>query len=818
MRTVARHNCVEPCAPQEYSSENSPPPIIIFTRTHHSTMMAREKRWWTWLLALSLAIMSNHVASFTPSCSNRRQTISRLFAKARGRAIDIDPRPSSSNNKQPQGNNEERSKPLKNRVTVSQLKQNFIKNPIVPAANPKKKKKSRRTHRKSEHPQQTYVYAWQKRQNSTNVVVPTVRQLMEGPRQTACDPCPFATPVCREEIALQDGGTAYIVEKPSGWAIIGNHYQKSVVSVDESDKREIPVEQFENNKKLFDQVLGTFQDDILALMTPEELEAEGLDVSLSKKDQIDMDEPIAEIDFFEDDDDNFADQDMTKKEATMEETRTLSPETEGNFRRIQARLTVQPKQSVFATQPIKRPSLTAWLKEHVFETTGKSVRGGTYWKAVAGATTIADSGLVLLAPRSNADELFVESASYLAVGSSTSDECKVITTLRANRNDDILQVMEFDHFVEKASTCDDVESLCENVRGGEDTERKAPRRLIHCQSLAVSTELSFSEVKTEKIPDDIEVYVERGLSSRHGFTKGSFVGRESLRASNHTTAYREINGAADGFPGWTVDRYGQWLVVYHQPEFPQGPLPSIHDGYTTGVYYVEKSQNGQLVRPRLLEGKAAPESFVVMENGINYVVSLHHDFSTGIFLDQRPQRAWLSQQCNNSTRILNTFAHTGAFGVAAAVTGASTVNIDLNRKWLDRFPLHLQANGIEYDERHDCIYGDCFEWLQKLVKRQEKYDIVILDPPSSSIGSHGKRRWSVTADMDELVELAVQLVLPGGYLWTTTNCASLPIAKFAKMAKKGAPHAQLERIQPMPVDFPTVGPQNVKNLVWRIRK
>ena len=113
-----------------------------------------------------------------------------------------------------------------------------------------------------------------------------------------------------------------------------------------------------------------------------------------------------------------------------------------------------------------------------------------------------------------------------------------------------------------------------------------------------------------------------------------------------------------------------------------------------------------------------------------------------------------------------------------------------------------------------------FDWLEKLNKRQEKFDIVILDPPSSSVGKK-KKRWSVKNDMAELVALAAPLVKKGGLLWTTTNSAALPTVKFAKLCKRGLDDAgltsaKLERIQPMQVDFPSVGPQPVKNLVWRI--
>jgi 23S rRNA (cytosine1962-C5)-methyltransferase len=162
-----------------------------------------------------------------------------------------------------------------------------------------------------------------------------------------------------------------------------------------------------------------------------------------------------------------------------------------------------------------------------------------------------------------------------------------------------------------------------------------------------------------------------------------------------------------------VDRYDKWLFIQHDVKCYKGPLPSIHDGNTNGVYYLPANPNRSAMgsrndaRPKLLEGQPAPDILPILENGITYHVSLDKDLSTGIFLDQRPQRAWLTRNCDSSTRVLNCFAHCGAFSVAAASAGASTVSLDLNKKWLDRIEPQLRANGIDFDDKHDCIYGDC---------------------------------------------------------------------------------------------------------------
>ena len=527
----------------------------------------------------------------------------------------------------------------------------------------------------------------------------------------------------------------------------------------------------------------------------------------------------------------------------------LDESTAKNLRRIKARLS--SKNDVDETVSFlsfQRPSIVSWLKDKK-AAEGNPIRGGKFWTALAGATDVDDSGLVLLCPKKNTNNLIVEYSEYVAVVGNgnflaakskkqtkqipdDSVQVEMISRVRKGREGDVSQTVRFiisEHFATCSSVIHPAQSQFEDgIRGdpaANPFDRRAPRRLIHCNSMAVSS-LKFdetAEAETESLPDEIAILSDR--LNGHKFKKGSFLGRQSLRINPLTNAYREINGAADGFPGWTVDRYSDWLFVQHDEKEPRGPLPSIHDGNTAGVYLLPANPDrGAMgskdkIRPVLLEGRPAPEMVAILENGVTYHVSLDKDLSTGIFLDQRSNRGWLTRNCDENTKVLNCFAHCGAFSVAAATAGASTVSLDLNKKWLDRVEPQLKANGIDFDERHDCIFGDCFEWLEKLGKRGEKFDIVILDPPSSSVGKK-KRRWSVNRDMAELVQLAAPLVKKGGLLWTTTNSASLPPMKFAGLCRKGFENAgidsRLERIQPMSVDFPSIGAQPVKNLVWRI--
>ena len=187
--------------------------------------------------------------------------------------------------------------------------------------------------------------------------------------------------------------------------------------------------------------------------------------------------------------------------------------------------------------------------------------------------------------------------------------------------------------------------------------------------------------------------------------------------------------------------------------------------------------------------------------------------STGLFLDQRPQRAWLARNAAG-LRVLNTFAHAGGFSVAAACAGAETVSVDLSKVWLARVPIQLRENGVD-PAGHDTIYGDVFDWIPRLAKRGERFDLVILDPPSTSVGKR-KKRWSVTRNYGELAALGASMVSPGGALWTVTNHRKTTPNHFARQVSKALPRDfALERVCPQAVDFPCAGPAPVKTLVWR---
>jgi 23S rRNA (cytosine1962-C5)-methyltransferase len=214
-------------------------------------------------------------------------------------------------------------------------------------------------------------------------------------------------------------------------------------------------------------------------------------------------------------------------------------------------------------------------------------------------------------------------------------------------------------------------------------------------------------------------------------------------------------------------------------------------------------QNAERIAPTLLSGDAAlPPSTIVREAGTAYSLDFSAGYSHGLFLDQRANRAFLRRA--GVKRVLNTFAYTCSFSVVAALGRAETLSVDLSKKSLDRGRENFALNQIPTDARHRFIADDVLDVLPRLARRGEKFDAIVLDPPTFSRGNQG-RRWQVEQHFEDLLNAALELAAPGARLLLSTNCAKLDpqtlerTARFClKMQRRGGDFHR----EPRPPDFP----------------
>jgi 23S rRNA (cytosine1962-C5)-methyltransferase len=179
-----------------------------------------------------------------------------------------------------------------------------------------------------------------------------------------------------------------------------------------------------------------------------------------------------------------------------------------------------------------------------------------------------------------------------------------------------------------------------------------------------------------------------------------------------------------------------------------------------------------------VRGEAALAELAILEEGVPLVVRLGDGLSTGLFLDQRANRRRVREMARGK-RVANLFAYTCAFTVAAALGGASrTVSVDASAVALERGRANLAHAGVEGGD-HAFVAEDAFGWLARAARRGERFDVVILDPPSYSTTKRG--RFVADSDYPELAASALSLLAPHGRLLACTNHRGISPGRFRRM-------------------------------------
>ncbi len=265
-----------------------------------------------------------------------------------------------------------------------------------------------------------------------------------------------------------------------------------------------------------------------------------------------------------------------------------------------------------------------------------------------------------------------------------------------------------------------------------------------------------------------------------------------------TNAIRLIDGAGDTLPGLMLESFAsRWLVSTTGDQLPATVREWIRD---QGVScYWKRLDQHQKESPTHLSGPEVAEPFLILENGIASEISFQSGYSQGIFLDQRDNRAEVRKLMAPGLRLLNTFAYTGAFSVAAAMAGAETTTLDLSQPYLDWAKRNFTHNNLDPAAHHFCK-GDAFHWLRRFAKQGRTFDGIVLDPPTFSRDEKGKV-FRVEENFGELAALAIEVLAPDGWLLCSTNCRNLGLNEFQKQLRNASRRPLGSRHSNMPPDF-----------------
>ena len=262
---------------------------------------------------------------------------------------------------------------------------------------------------------------------------------------------------------------------------------------------------------------------------------------------------------------------------------------------------------------------------------------------------------------------------------------------------------------------------------------------------------------------------------------------------------RVIFGESDGFPGLTVDRFNDILVIqtltYGIEKLKDVIFPLLLNVLKDDGQDVKGIYERNDVRIRKLEGleeykgwycreEGLTTETVIEENGIRYYVDVENGQKTGFFLDQKRNRERVGKIAEGK-KVLDCFTHTGSFALNCARGNALKVTaVDISETAIKQAERNAELNGLKVD----FVVDDVFEYLDKINKKE--YDLIILDPPAFT-----KSRQTVNNAYNGYLEInmkAMKLLPKGGYLATCSCSHFMPHELFEKMLKEASEKTGLQ--------------------------
>lgn len=298
------------------------------------------------------------------------------------------------------------------------------------------------------------------------------------------------------------------------------------------------------------------------------------------------------------------------------------------------------------------------------------------------------------------------------------------------------------------------------------------------------------------------------------------------RASLAGGAYRWVDGEHDGV---TVDLFGEVAILsFYRPADEAleraWAAALVEAGGARSVYLKRRPKEARRVANESLEAIApvAPlvgpsvETLTAQELGVSFLIRPANGLSVGLYLDARELRRRVRERAQG-LRVLNLFAYTCGFGVAARLGGATeVVNVDLSRRVLDWGAENYRLNGLT-PAPGEFRAAEAFGELKLLSKRGRQFDLAIVDPPSFSTAKG--ERFSAEKDHARLLQAVGAVMAPGATVYACSNLDrwSLPEVERRSVAALAALGARaVDRFGAPQLDFDAL-PSRLKVVELRLR-
>ena len=255
-----------------------------------------------------------------------------------------------------------------------------------------------------------------------------------------------------------------------------------------------------------------------------------------------------------------------------------------------------------------------------------------------------------------------------------------------------------------------------------------------------------------------------------------------------TNCCRVVFSDSDRLPGLIIDKFEDVLVFEIDTlgmDVRKDLLVKVtkevfeEDGVNIkGIY--ERSD----ARVRTLEGLERIKGFLsepfdtlieVDENGVKLEVNIADGQKTGYFLDQKYNHLYIRNICKDK-KVLDCCTHTGGFALSAAKVAKSVTGIDASDLAINQAIRNSELNGFNNTE---FVVADVFDYLIEAEENNEKYDVIILDPPAFTKSKNSVK--NASKGYKEINYRAMKLLKPGGFLVTCSCSEYMPRDLFMKI-------------------------------------
>ena len=279
---------------------------------------------------------------------------------------------------------------------------------------------------------------------------------------------------------------------------------------------------------------------------------------------------------------------------------------------------------------------------------------------------------------------------------------------------------------------------------------------------------------------DLNSLFEKRLLSSFNFRKTLYPNRDS---------FRMVFSESDFLPGLIIDKYIDTFVLQVYSFGMERNIDDIvavlknnfsaKNIFTKNEEYFRKLE-GLPVEDKTYLGEIKEE--IISDGLINYKIDFSQSHKTGFYFDQCDNREFAGKFCKDKT-VLDCFCNSGGFGLHAAKNGAESVTfVDSSKHEIENVKANFELNSFDCSQEYAA--DDVFDYLEKCISQNQKFDVVIIDPPA--FAKNKKSLHAAVKGYEKLNRLALQVVNDEGLFFTSSCSHHLKEETFLDIIRSAA--------------------------------